>query len=131
MALKRRRATSPTSSVSGGDFEDSQTSSSMSSFGRKRRRTSNLPTVDPIAVCHELYNTIRDYKDDQGRMLCELFIRAPKRRYSHKLAQELSLFTYCALCIYPVTEVFIAKKYIKNMQSCSESSPDMTCNLAW
>lgn len=108
MALKRRRATSPSSSVSGGDFEDSQTSS-LSSTGRKRRRISNIPTVDPvmfcflcvagcwggrggeavfqcliaafqIAVCHELYNTIRDYKDEQGRMLCELFIRAPKRR---------------------------------------------------
>ncbi|KAM9410172.1 protein polybromo-1-like isoform 5-T5 [Pholidichthys leucotaenia] len=80
MALKRRRATSPCSSVSGGDFEDSQPSLLVSSVGRKRRRTSNIPTVDPIAVCHELYNTIRDYKDDQGRMLCELFIRAPKRR---------------------------------------------------
>ncbi|XP_055016396.1 protein polybromo-1 isoform X2 [Boleophthalmus pectinirostris] len=95
MALKRRRATSPTSSVSGGDFEDSQTSSSMSSFGRKRRRTSNLPTVDPIAVCHELYNTIRDYKDDQGRMLCELFIRAPKRRnqpdYYHVVSQPIDM----------------------------------------
>ncbi|XP_046730498.1 protein polybromo-1 isoform X3 [Silurus meridionalis] len=79
MGSKRRRATSPSSSVSGGDFEDSQPAPTSSS-GRKRRRTANIPTVDPIAVCHELYNTIRDYKDDQGRMLCELFIRAPKRR---------------------------------------------------
>uniref|UniRef100_A0AAR2L8Q4 Protein polybromo-1 n=1 Tax=Pygocentrus nattereri TaxID=42514 RepID=A0AAR2L8Q4_PYGNA len=79
MGSKRRRATSPSSSVSGGDFEDSQPAS-MPSTSRKRRRIANIPTVDPIAVCHELYNTIRDYKDDQGRMLCELFIRAPKRR---------------------------------------------------
>ncbi|XP_051528999.1 protein polybromo-1-like isoform X4 [Myxocyprinus asiaticus] len=79
MGSKRWRATSPSSSVSGGDFEDSQ-STSIPSTSRKRRRTTYIPTVDPIAVCHELFNTIRDYKDDQGRMLCELFIRAPKRR---------------------------------------------------
>uniref|UniRef100_A0A3B5KLT0 Protein polybromo-1 n=1 Tax=Xiphophorus couchianus TaxID=32473 RepID=A0A3B5KLT0_9TELE len=94
MALKRRRATSPSSSVSGGDFDNSQTSL-VSSIGRKRRRTSNIPTVDPIAVCHELYNTIRDYKDDHGRMLCELFIRAPKRRnqpdYYHVVSQPIDM----------------------------------------
>lgn len=50
MALKRRRATSPSSSVSGGDFDDSQASSLVPSFGRKRRRTSNIPTVDPVIL---------------------------------------------------------------------------------
>ncbi|KAL4655959.1 protein polybromo-1-like [Arapaima gigas] len=95
MGSKRRRATSPSSSISGGDFEDVQMSSSTPGSGRKRRRASNFPTVDPIAVCHELYNTIRDYKDDHGRLLCELFIRAPKRRiqpdYYEVVAQPIDM----------------------------------------
>ncbi|XP_029455310.1 protein polybromo-1 isoform X6 [Rhinatrema bivittatum] len=80
MGSKRRRATSPSSSISGGDYDDGHHSTSTPGPSRKRRKLSSLPTVDPIAVCHELYNTVRDYKDEQGRILCELFIRAPKRR---------------------------------------------------
>ncbi|XP_048403261.1 protein polybromo-1 isoform X5 [Stegostoma tigrinum] len=81
MGSKRKRATSPSSSISGGDCDDGHpVSGSNAGSSRKRRKLSNIPTVDPIAVCHELYNTIRDYKDDHGRLLCELFIRAPKRR---------------------------------------------------
>nr|XP_009940771.1 PREDICTED: LOW QUALITY PROTEIN: protein polybromo-1 [Opisthocomus hoazin] len=95
MGSKRRRATSPSSSVSGGDFDDGHHSTNIPGPSRKRRRLSNLPTVDPIAVCHELYNTIRDYKDEQGRLLCELFIRAPKRRnqpdYYEVVSQPIDL----------------------------------------
>uniref|UniRef100_A0A8C7GT76 Bromo domain-containing protein n=1 Tax=Oncorhynchus kisutch TaxID=8019 RepID=A0A8C7GT76_ONCKI len=105
MGSKRRRARFPSSSVSERDFEDGQPSSSASSVGRKRRRTSNIPTVDPIAVCHELYNTIRVYKDDQGRMLCELFIRAPKRR-----DRGWNQPDYCHIVTHPIDMMKIQQK---------------------
>uniref|UniRef100_A0A3Q3A0H8 Protein polybromo-1 n=1 Tax=Kryptolebias marmoratus TaxID=37003 RepID=A0A3Q3A0H8_KRYMA len=79
MSAKRRRATSPCSSVSGGGDHDDNSSSTPGS-GRKRRKISNVPPVDTIAVCHELFNAVKDYKDHHGRQLSEVFLRVPKRR---------------------------------------------------
>lgn len=31
-------------------------------------------------IIHELYDTIRNHKSEDGRLLCEAFIRVPKRR---------------------------------------------------
>ncbi|GFQ90242.1 protein polybromo-1 [Trichonephila clavata] len=42
-----------------------------------KRRKSKL---DPVEVCHELYETIRNHRTEDGHLLCESFIRAPNRR---------------------------------------------------
>ncbi|XP_012684837.2 polybromo 1, like isoform X5 [Clupea harengus] len=93
MGSKRRRATSPSSSISGGDFDESTSSTPGSAY--KRRRASSGTGIDQMSVCHELYNTVRDHKDEQGRLLCEPFIRVPKRRnqpdYYEVVSQPIDL----------------------------------------
>ena len=38
-----------------------------------------------MEFCQELYDTIRNHKTEDGRLLCESFIRVPKRRYCRSL----------------------------------------------
>ncbi|CAG5124399.1 unnamed protein product [Candidula unifasciata] len=44
---------------------------------KKKRKILNY---DPHEIIHELYDTIRNHKCDDGRLMCEAFIRVPKRR---------------------------------------------------
>uniref|UniRef100_A0A1I8PEL3 Protein polybromo-1 n=1 Tax=Stomoxys calcitrans TaxID=35570 RepID=A0A1I8PEL3_STOCA len=47
--------------------------STMSSVRKKRK-------LDPSEMCQSLYDSIRNIKKEDGSMLCDTFIRAPKRR---------------------------------------------------
>lgn len=74
MGSKRRRATSPSSSVSGGDFDEGQTSNSTPVIGRKRRRASNIPTVDPVSGFHSIVPPLQRDNENSGRKkVCLLF----------------------------------------------------------
>ncbi|XP_070557674.1 protein polybromo-1-like isoform X3 [Ptychodera flava] len=74
MSKRRRSVTS--------DFRDDESAASSSAAvaAAKKRKRSVTQTVDQADICQELYDTIRNYKDDDGRLLCESFVRVPKRR---------------------------------------------------
>ena len=40
----------------------------------KRRR------IDPVKICQQVYDIVRNQKKEDGSILCDSFIRAPKRR---------------------------------------------------
>ena len=46
----------------------------MSENSRKRRR------LDPVEICQQAYDVIRNFKKEEGALLCDALIRAPKRR---------------------------------------------------
>lgn len=46
----------------------------MADNSRKRRR------IDPVEICQQVYDVVRNYKKEDGSLLCDSFIRAPKRR---------------------------------------------------
>lgn len=49
MGSKRRRATSPSSSASGGDFDDATSSTPVSGW-KRRRASSTAPSVDQVSA---------------------------------------------------------------------------------
>ncbi|XP_023319103.1 protein polybromo-1 isoform X2 [Trichogramma pretiosum] len=66
---KRRRTSSVASRGTEDDPDDVMPEPS------KRRKK-----LDPSDLCHQLYDAIRTYKKDDGSLLCDAFIRVPKRR---------------------------------------------------
>ncbi|XP_066994132.2 protein polybromo-1 isoform X3 [Anabrus simplex] len=66
---KRRR----TSSVASRGLEDEDAEPSPEP-SRKRKK------MDPGELCQQIYDIIRNHKKDDGTLLCDAFIRVPKRR---------------------------------------------------
>ncbi|KAH8243896.1 hypothetical protein KR032_011238 [Drosophila birchii] len=54
--------------------EQSPVQQTTTQSARKKRR------LDPTELCQQLYDSIRNIKKEDGSMLCDTFIRAPKRR---------------------------------------------------
>ncbi|XP_076447907.1 protein polybromo-1-like isoform X4 [Babylonia areolata] len=71
MPSKRKRA---------GDGKDDREESPGPSHSQPARKKKKIMQYDPQEICQELYDTIRNAKSDGGHLLCEAFIRVPKRR---------------------------------------------------
>lgn len=89
MTNKRKRVSGGASNV-GTKSNDNTAESSSEGHDKKRRKRSTSPNTDPADICAELYETIRSYRDEEGRILCESFIRAPKRRNSPEYYDVIS-----------------------------------------
>ncbi|VVC46091.1 Bromodomain, conserved site,High mobility group box domain,Bromodomain,Bromo adjacent homology (BAH) [Cinara cedri] len=66
---RRRRA----SSIASRATDDEVESSPVEQMRKKRR-------MDPVDIVQSVYDTIRNLKKEDGTLLCDSFIRAPKRR---------------------------------------------------
>ncbi|KAK3930738.1 Protein polybromo-1 [Frankliniella fusca] len=73
---KRRRTSSVTSSRQDGESEcgESDSQSLPEPSARKRKK------LDPSEQCQQVYDILRSHKKEDGSVLCEAFVRAPKRR---------------------------------------------------
>ncbi|XP_039760506.1 protein polybromo-1 isoform X1 [Pararge aegeria] len=83
---KRRRASSVASR--GVDCDDSDDGVELSNPGpppsRKKKK------LEPSEICQQLYDIIRSYKKEDGTLLCDSFIRAPKRRQEPQYYEVVS-----------------------------------------
>ncbi|XP_045540013.1 protein polybromo-1 [Papilio machaon] len=83
---KRRRASSVASR--GADGDDSDDAVELSNPGpppsRKKKK------LEPSEICQQLYDTIRSFKKEDGSLLCDSFIRAPKRRQEPQYYEVVS-----------------------------------------
>ncbi|CAH1403720.1 unnamed protein product [Nezara viridula] len=75
---KRRR----TSSVASRGVDEDEDSQQTSEPVRKKKKLDpvNNRTQSMAELVQQLYDTIRNHKKDDGSLLCDSFIRAPKRR---------------------------------------------------
>ncbi|XP_071810078.1 protein polybromo-1-like isoform X3 [Asterias amurensis] len=71
---KRRRSAAST------DAKDAEEEPLHSAPLSIKRRKKSVHSQDSAGIIQELYDTIRNYKTEDGRLLCEALIRVPKRR---------------------------------------------------
>ncbi|XP_021953815.1 protein polybromo-1 isoform X3 [Folsomia candida] len=74
-ASSKRRRTSMSSSASKEDETGEDLDYHDATSKRKR-----MMKLDPIEQCQHLYDIMRNHKKEDGTLLCEPFIRVPKRR---------------------------------------------------
>ncbi|XP_060527189.1 protein polybromo-1 isoform X2 [Cylas formicarius] len=75
--MSKRKRTSSLASRGSRDESLDRIEASTSSGPTMRKRKKHF---DPVEVCHQLYDTIRNHKKSDGSLLCDSFIRVPKRR---------------------------------------------------
>ncbi|XP_047525379.1 protein polybromo-1 isoform X6 [Pieris napi] len=82
---KRRRASSVASrGADGDDSDDVELSNPGPPPSRKKKK------LEPGEICQQLYDTIRSFKKEDGTLLCDSFIRAPKRRQEPQYYEVVS-----------------------------------------
>ncbi|KAL0811417.1 hypothetical protein ABMA28_009820 [Loxostege sticticalis] len=83
---KRRRASSVASRGADGDDSDDVELSNPGPPPSARKKKK----LDPGEICQQLYDTIRSHKKEDGTLLCDSFIRAPKRRQEPQYYEVVS-----------------------------------------